>query len=247
VNSPLETLKVVTACLVATGICHAQGPSRPLVDQTRFMLVSTDQAFSLRQPDGADMPVPREWLIPARTEQEEADNLVSSFAYDERVSSFRIGPTKIGIQVSSFDASGGSAQAAAGRDAFLVLDETSHRLYPGILDLGVTKSRDRLMGCPEAESARFLLADLNGDGFLDVGVRRERLTCRTVTREEVDAVDGPYYESEPIRWYVFNRDGWSREASLDGRFPRSRYWELPLINLAKTTVDFVMDASRQSR
>lgn len=134
-----------------------------------------------------------------------------------------------------------------GRDVFLVLDEQNH-LHAGLVDLGETKERYRAQGCFEALSSKFLLADINNDRALDIGVMQEKLHCRPVVRDEVDGVEGPYYEVEPTRWYVFGDDKWSYDATLDGRFPARRpYWSVPLINMTMTTVDFVMSLTRQPR
>ena len=245
----LKTRALLAAAVLALAPFAANAQNGGLVDSNRFELVSSNGSFSLRAR-ALMMPVPTEWLIPPSTDND-AFSDPSGVQYDKQVDSFAIAPGKTGLHVSSFEISEGSLQLAAGRDVFLVLDEATHKLRPGLIGLGVTKSRVRAMGCFEAAAAKFFLADLNHDRALDIGVMREKLDCREVPAKDVDDIDrveGPYYNVEPIRWYVFHDDAWSYDATLDGRFPtRTPYWELPLISIIKTPVEFVMGLSRQPR
>ena len=185
------------------------------------------------------LTIPGEWLIPP-DEPEGLGAAVTSLSYDEAATSFGIGDGKLGVHLSSYDIAGdGTTGAAAGRDVFLVVDSAFGEVGPGLIDLGITKSRVRHIGCFSAVSTRFLVADVNRDGWLDVGVQREELECRDVVRDDVDAVEGPFHVRLPVRWYVFDRDRWIHEPKLDATAPTGPSWELPLIGIIKTPIEFL--------
>ena len=90
------------------------------------------------------VPIPRDWLIPPQEGKDEEVNCVSSFHYDMEVSSFPIGNGRMGLHISSYAIQEeGSAQAAAGRDVFLIFDPASSDVFRGRIDRGVTKERVR--------------------------------------------------------------------------------------------------------
>jgi len=110
------------------------------IDTARFKLITKKDNFVLQHLSNdktKDITIPRDWLIPPQAEKEEAESYVSSFNFDEKVTSFTIGPNWIGIHLSSYDIQKeGSANASAGRDVFLVYDSTKNRIFPGKLNLG---------------------------------------------------------------------------------------------------------------
>lgn len=210
------------------------------IDTNRYRLTTTPTGFlltSVSEPGRPSIPIPRHWLIPRDEEAAEEAGYVSSFKYAEQVTSFEIGDGRVGLQLSSYEVQvEGSAQAAAGRDVFLVLDPRRGRLYEPSLRLGVTRHRVRAFGCFEASQTTFLLSDVNGDRRMDLGAIREELVCKPVVRDGVDTAEGPLYVSHPIRWYVFTGDGWRPEERFAGRSPAGSHLELPS---AGAPVDFL--------
>ncbi|NIT60041.1 MAG: hypothetical protein GWN00_28630 [Aliifodinibius sp.] len=93
-------------------------------DGNYFLLVQVDEQQK-------KITIPQEWLAP----YDEADNgYVSSTNYDTTVTSFNIGEGQIEIHLSSYEIQKeGLAQAAAGRDVFLVYDPESHIIHPGVV------------------------------------------------------------------------------------------------------------------
>lgn len=91
------------------------------IGNLQLNLLSDSSRFSLQIIDHdkqKQLSIPTIWLIP---EENEEKGYVSGFSYDETLTAFRIGGGLTGIQLSSYDIQkGGSAQAAAGRDVFLV-------------------------------------------------------------------------------------------------------------------------------
>jgi hypothetical protein len=237
-------------------VCAPDGASAQVESPLRedlYVLGRGAEGYELRYARTSQqyLSIPAEWLIP----EEEEPDVVSSFAYDEHVTAFEMGRDLTGIHISSYDIQEeGSLQAAEGRDVFLVIDRRANRLEPGLVDLGVTKWRARYMGCFEAGATAFLLADIDQDGVLDIGAEREEIECREVTRvdddgSEIDGVDGPHYVRHPLRWHTFRDGRWRHDAKLDGRSPGPElpHWELPLIGIAKTPVDFVRELDQGER
>lgn len=133
----------------------------------------------------------------------------------------------------------GSAQAAAGRDVFLIFDPASSAIFRGGIERGITKERVRSQGCFAAKADNYYLADVNGDGLTDIGVAKEELECvQSKERQDVDLIVGPFYKGDPIVWYVFKGNAWTLEPSFSGKFPE-HYQELPLIGIDLSPVDVV--------
>lgn len=216
-------------------------------------LDTTEAEFTLyleRDGDLDALPVPRPWLVPPQEAEAEEGAFVSSFHYDTVVTAFSIDDRRVGLHLSSYQIQEeGSARAAAGRDVFLVFDREGRSLRPGGLDLGITKSRGRQMGCFAATFHAFFVGDVDGDGAADLGVRPERVACRPdASRDESDLELPlrPVYERSPLRWYTFTGDGWTYDGAHDGRVPPARR-ELPLLGLDMTPVDFVRQQQDRSR
>lgn len=183
--------------------------------------------------------IPRDWLIPPQEEKDDKLGYVSSFRYGKEVSSFPIGNGQMGLHVSSYEIQAeGSAQAAAGRDVFLIFDPRSSQAFRGGIERGVTKQRVRSQGCFAASAEKYILGDIDGDGLADIGVVKEELQCLPKPDADVDTIAGPFYKQYPVEWYVFRGNGWKLETSLSGKFPE-HYLELPLIGIERSPVDFV--------
>jgi hypothetical protein len=223
----------------------AQPNDSPLtIDTVEFKLSQNQHGYSLQYGKNKRIVIPREWLIPPDEIQEDGQCYVSSFNYDEPVTSFKIGDGRVGLHLSSYKIQKeGSARAAAGRDVFLVFDPNGMKLYPGGLKLGITKSRVRVMGCFSATFHSFIIGDINRDGLTDIGVVKEEMICERVYDEEkeTDSMLRPYYEKFPIRWYVYMVAQWKYEPAFDGKYPDREFSRLPLINLAKSPVDFLKE------
>ena len=225
---------------------HWEGTGPPLPRDTvrqpaagggagRFRLATEPAFFLLQWSTGGPVRrsrIPRAWLVPKRAQARERDAYVSSFKYDTAVTGFAIGNGTIGLHVSSYAIQEeGSAGAAAGRDVFLVLDPRSGVVQPGLVGLGITKARMRVGECGVASTSHFLTADVDGDGFTDIGKVDERVFC----------LGGPRYEQHPVTWFLFRAGRWQADSNYRGRMP-DRPAELPLIGLGLTPVDFMAHA-----
>ena len=210
------------------------------VDVINFKIFRNQHDYSLQYGKNVQLVIPLEWLIPPDEIEEDEQCYVSSFHYDKSVTSFKIGDGRIGLHLSSYKIQKeGSAQSAAGRDVFLVFEPERIKLHPGGLKLGVTKSRVRVGGCFSATFHFFVIGDINRDGLIDIGVTKEELKCEWVYDEEKDGISGPFYEQLPICWYVYMGAHWKYEPGFDGKYPSKGHLRLPLIDLAKSPIDFV--------
>ncbi|MFX0202760.1 MAG: hypothetical protein ACFFCW_42190 [Candidatus Hodarchaeota archaeon] len=211
------------------------------IDTTSFILLRDEHGFRLQYDQKMPLPVPQEWLVPLDEVQRDTQSYISSFNYDEHVTAFPVGKSWIGLHLSSYEIqTEGAAQAAAGRDVFLVFNQKERNLHRGGLALGISKERVRSMGCAFATFLRFIIGDINNDGLTDIGIIREEIRCEETydERKEVDVMTGPFYEKRPISWYVFVRDHWTQKADYNGKYPQG-HAELPPIGLEKSPVDIV--------
>jgi hypothetical protein len=199
----------------------------------QLKLLSDSGRFSLQITEGdtlSQLSIPPGWLIPKENEE---NGYVSSFNYDETLTAFRIGRGLTGIQISSYDIQKeGSAQAAAGRDVFIIYNAHENQLYPGIINLGITKDRVRSGGTFYATNNIFLLADINHDGFKDIGIIKEDLKFSPLNQS---------YIRYPPKWYIFKNNCWINQADSSGIFPLQEIIKLPLIGLSKSPVDFIKE------
>lgn len=203
------------------------------VDAVRFKLSSTQNGFALSDGGKAVAQIPPAWLVSQDDVEEEA--IVSPDLFSEEASAFPIREGITGIHLSSYDIqSEGSAQAAAGRDAFLIYDEEDGVLSDGQMMLGVTKLRVRSMGCWQALMHRFMLADVNGDDMTDVGVVREEVNC--VGMDELT----PLARGYPVKWHVFTGFDWEYRPEYDDALPAGAR-PLSLIGLEKSPIEFVRE------
>ena len=231
------------------------------VSTQEFTLQRNGHNFSLqRLPLAAKYPlisIPREWLVPAdNLEDEEDSSPVDPFNYDGHVTSFPIGDGEIGLRISSFDAmTEGSMAAAAGRDVFLIYDPKLGKLRAGGFDLGITKERYRVDGCFRAQMAHLLIADVNQDGLVDIGVVKEEIWCPEIGEDEDDVsetqvaehkklpseltniVETHLYQQHIAVWYVYTSEGWKLDPEHTG-LPET-FSELPLVGIVLSPVDFV--------
>jgi hypothetical protein len=233
------------------------------VSTHRFTLRREGDSFFLQPlPLAAKHPpiaIPTEWLIPPRNSddcEDEDTSPVDPFNYDRRVTSFPIGNGEIGLRISSFDAmTEGSMAAAAGKDVFLIYDPKLGKLRAGGFDLGITKERYRVDGCFRAQMAHLLIADVNQDGLVDIGVVKEEIWCPEIGEDEDDVsetqaaehkklpseltniVETHLYQQHTAAWYVYTPQGWKLDPEQAG-LPET-YSELPLVGIVLTPVDFV--------
>jgi hypothetical protein len=229
-----------TQCLPQTSL---QSPQKSDLSTDQFKLLTRPRDFALQfvsNGKSRQIPIPRDWLVPPDEEKGEEGNYVSSFLYGNQVTSFPIGNGKIGLQLSSYEIQKeGLAQAAAGRDVFLIFDPASSAVFRGGIERGITKERVRSQGCFAAKADNYYLADVNGDGLTDIGVAKEELECvQSKKRQDVDLIVGPFYKEYPIAWYVFKGNGWQLDLNFSGKFPE-KYLELPLIGMDISPVDVV--------
>jgi len=238
---------LLLASLVLNFSCLRELPKKNLdllsIDRISFLLQHDEHGFRLHYGPQTPLQIPREWLIPRDESERDKRSYVSSFNYDEHVTAFPVGNGMTGLHLSSYEIqTEGSAQAAAGRDVFLVFNEKEGSLHQGRLSLGISKERVRFMGCPFAAFLRFIVGDINKDNSNDIGIVREEIKCEETYNEikEVDHWTGPFYEKRPIIWYVFAGDHWTYNPNYKGQYPND-YIELPLISLKRSPVDIVKD------
>ena len=233
--------------LVGSGAASLQtsstGSQKPAFSTDRFKLLTQPRGFVLQFVSNGktkQAAIPRDWLIPPAEEKNEEFNYVSSFHYDQEVASFPIGNGRTGLHLSSYEIQEeGSAQAAAGRDIFLIFDPRSLGVFRGGIERGVTKERVRSQGCFAASAENYFVGDVDGDGLTDVGVVKEELQCvQSKKRQDVDLIVGPFYKQDPVVWYVFKGKAWKLEPSFTGKFPE-QYQELPFIGIDRSPVDVV--------
>ena len=228
---------------LATNQASSSAPREIQISTDQYKLLMQPRGFALRFVSSGktkQITVPRDWLIPPQDEKDEEFTDVSSFRYDKEVSSFPIGDGRTGLHLSSYAIQEeGSAQAAAGRDVFLILDARSSAVFRSGIERGVTKERVRSQGCLSASAEKYFLADVDGDGYTDIGVVKENLECvQSNKRQDVDLIVGPFYKQDPVAWYVFNEKSWKLEPSFSGKSPE-RYQELPLIGIGRSRVEYV--------
>lgn len=226
-------LFIVNLWLLSSG--HAQG-----IDQETYLLQSNEKDFAIF--DGNEsLVVPREWLRPAKEEADEKYNIVPSFNYSEIVTAFPISSNFIGLHISSYDIQKeGSGSAALGRDVFLVLD-TQNKLLSFGLNLGITKSRGRYVGCATALFHELEIADINEDGSMDIGVTKKEIKCidEYDEEEELDRVVSSE-KTHPKNWYIFSSNHWEYLESYGSAKSSDTFaTKLPLIDLVIDPVSYV--------
>lgn len=181
--------------------------------------------------------------MPAGEVKEEEFNYVSSFDYSEAVTGFPVNNSLIGLHLSSYQVQKeGSANAAVGRDVFLLLDPKEGVLHAGQLSLGITKERIRFMGCFGAQHHTFSIADIDGDRQVDIGVKKEEIRCEEAHSEPVD-VDYVVSREQlhPWRWFIFKGDRWEHNTAHESRRPAEGDLQLPLIDMVKSPIGFVRE------
>jgi hypothetical protein len=205
--------------------------------------------FAIRCPDGnanAPLVAPLELLTPAEEFEAEEDDVVSSFRWSDTATRFPIDGTTTAFHLSSYDIQPeGSMQAAVGRDVFVVREGATVSLRRAGPQLGVTKERGRFDGCMRALHHAFELGDVDGDGRLDLGVRREELRCVSVPAKHDPGewlLSGPCEDARPVEWHRWNGRDW--EAMRGASAPRESV-TLPLVGLVKSPVAFVKEMTRR--
>jgi hypothetical protein len=235
-----------TLALAKGSVPAAQSPAPTSVqalDTHQFILLTTPDRFLLQfhlRGQKKEIPIPRPWLVPPKEERDEEGEYVSSFKYDNKIAAFAIGNGKLGLHLSSFSLmTDGSAQAAAGRDVFLVFDPRASVITKGLTTLGVTKARVRSDGCFRAQTAHFLLADINQDGLTDIGVVNESIQCPNLSADQNAHPGGhPQYAQQPVEWFVHQKGHWQIARTYRGKIPADSI-TLPLIGIELSPVDYV--------
>ena len=117
----------VAACNQAA----AAPPPRPAASEGLTFATRGD-GWQLTLLDQRSLEVPRRWVLIEDEDAIERDAYVQSTVFDAAVQAFPIGDGRTGLRVTSYAiAAEGSAQAAAGRDVFLVLDREGRAVSDG--------------------------------------------------------------------------------------------------------------------
>jgi hypothetical protein len=170
------------------------------------------------------------------------DYYTNSCNWDTQVITFPISANELGIYLSSYDIQeSGSAQAAGGRDRFMVLDLENRELHQSAFTPGITKSRIRSLGKVTAKSQTFVLGDVNGDGFTDIGVTTEEIRWYNAAGDICHDPAGPFHcVTDPV-WFVYHDKGWWRTEKYLPADKGGEVTPLPLVGIAKTPVDYVKE------
>lgn len=228
---------------LATNQGSSSTPHDTQISKGQFTLLVHPTSFALEfvtNGKTTDVPIHRDWLIPPQEEKDEEFNYVSSFHYSKEVSSFPIGNGRVGLHLSSYDLTReGTSHAAAGRDVFLLFDPRSLAVTNGGIQRGVTKWRVRSEGCLSGAAEHYLLADVDGDGLMDIGVIKDEIKCVDKYNQAEDKEwKEPHYTQYPAVWYVFRGNSWQLDPSCSGEIPPI-VTQLPLIGMAARDVDDV--------
>lgn len=204
------------------------------VDTSRFILKANKQNFTLTDNlYKHTITFNKSLIVNSEEEDEDEVSYISSFNFSEKVNSFDIGNGLIGLHLVSFEAmKSGSAQAAAGRDLFLIYNPHNNSISESILDFGITKHRSRYMGCLFASTSHFILADINKDGLIDIGQIKEEMKCE---QDENDMLSEVCFSQKDTDWYVLSDSNWTKS---DLKNNLENYIDLPLIGIQINPIDF---------
>ena len=225
--------------LVLAAPAVAVGPDDDFFTVAAYRLLHDDGGYRLRPTAGPDLAVPTAWLEPPEVVAADEETYVSALEWAPEVTSFAIGEGRIGLHLSSYAIQEeGSAQAAAGRDLYLILEPRTGALRRG-LDLGDSKGRVRLGGCFAAWFQRVYVGDVDCDGVLDLATVEERIHCALA--DDQTAIEWPVYTRGPLRWHHAEEGGWVARPDLDGRLPCRGLRQAPLTGISKGPVDFILE------
>jgi len=199
----------------------------------RFSLAQQADGFWLHEASGERYRVPQEWILSAEEAAREREAIVSSTAFGSDVQEFALGNDLIALRISSYAIADGSAQAAAGRDVFLVFDDGPRKaLLDGGLRLGITRSRVRDGGQWRATSVRFYVGGGRAGTTTALGVLKEQVRC---------GPRGPEFNAARMQWYELRDRRWVRAEARRYEPESSTRRELPLVDLHKSPVQFVLE------
>ncbi|MDY7036906.1 MAG: hypothetical protein SV375_12180 [Thermodesulfobacteriota bacterium] len=219
---------------------QATGNALAFAVQMPELLIFPEHIYKLKVNEQTKIDIPSEWLVPREEFIEDKNHYVSSFNYPEDVEWFKVDGFRLtGLHFSSYESmppGSGSAMPASGRDVFLIIDIVKGNLVPALITLGETKGRVRSSGCFFAKNCHFFICDIDQDGYVDIGIAREEISCDYDTIEkngiETDVVSGPHYRIFPRQWYTFDhrQQKWIHNPSFDNRLCRNerrlRYIEI---------------------
>lgn len=221
-------------------------PQEKRLKQGEFRLSYTPSPTIKYKTSGIseEITIPALWIKPETNS--ELTKYLPELVFNPVITSFNISSEYIGLHLSSYEIQPrGSAQTAAGQDIFLVYSRKKNKVYKGLIDLGITKGRQRNNSCFSAFNTRFILSDINNDSHLDIGIHKEQLSCKEKVHDDSEYIVGPFYESKPTKWYLFKNTQWIYSPDYDRRFPKNHYWVLPLIDISKSPLNYVMELNKK--
>lgn len=204
------------------------------IDTTKYSLQISQDNFIVRDNiKNVQLILEADFLFNSYKYLDDEISYISSFSFSNKINSFEIGNGLIGLQLVSFSAmKSGSAQAAAGRDLFLIYNPQNETILGKVLDFGITKQRSRYMGCLSAKSSHFILTDIDQDGLLDIGRIKEEMKCDA---RENDMLSEVYFTQSAAEYYLFADSSWTKS---DLKKDPGDYSWLPLIDIQFNPVDF---------
>ena len=211
------------------------------IDRTRFTLELENDLLFLHSKNNPPIKILTKWLIPGPSYP------IELWDFSKTVHSFILGPGVTGLHLSSWrdeSRNWGASMQAFGSDVFLIYHEKSHRITPGLSEMGLTKHRWGAMGCLFALHNNFYLNDVNHDGFIDIGVVKEKIFCTEYTDKinDVDLMTGPKYKKFTVKWFLYSRGKWidsKKNKALPVNIDSSI--QMPLIELVKSPVDYIKE------
>jgi hypothetical protein len=188
-------------------------------------------------------------VLPAKLVHCESDQFEGATTFfGRRAAAFAVGDGKVGIHLYGLkeyeeaDEVRGNDSFLAGCDLLLVYDPASSAVGLG-RDFGISQSRGRNGQCHGAWSTHFLLGDVNGDGLVDVGVVREKISCQIT--DDSSALPTHEYHQSRVEWQVYKSDRWHGAPTLH-LIPEPTL-QLPLLDAVMLPVDVVADRLRWPR
>jgi len=237
---------------------YAISPSRhKIIDIETYKLIQINSSYFLNiAGQKSNTPIPSEWLLNKKPIDDRLEKHISLNKFKSQITAFVIDNKDklVGLHLSSYDihdfGKQSSPGAAGGKDIFLIYERKTRKIYNSHLDFGTSKMRLKYGRCFYGKFSHFYLHQLPlRDGSYDLGVQIEEAKCteHNVKNKIIKGIPR-YYNMGPIKWFKFKNknEGWVyidtviRDIKADNFIGNRDMWKLPLIEMSKTPVDYVM-------
>jgi hypothetical protein len=214
------------------------------VVQTDYRLVSQsgNSRLELVHSSGKRYRLSNKWLTvtgqTAGANRPGTEPLIGPAHFFHRVSSFRIHSGLVGLHLVSLRRIPAAGSDIIGQDRFLVLNTSLNKITPGRVNYSLSMQQTTAFNCLQTQNKLYVIADVDRDGYMDIGVQKELLGCQ----EQFDPVAGGnvltrpvYVKTRPV-WYRFNGNAWQHDRKYDGKAIPGHARSLPLIGMEKSLV-----------